>query len=629
MTPKEISPPPPAKKKLSISLRWLMILGFGGLVALAIALVLTMSVATNFSNTYSLLNARALLLIDTMERSIRSQTDQAEHAVKALARLHDEGELTIGQLDKVASGRRDAKMKSFMVASPVIEALLIYDNNGNRSGMFRDQQDVFRPIPFSIGPQNEVSVLLNTDIPKEGEKPVWGKPVIVDNILFHNVGYPLRSNGEIVGFAIAAIGQSNMNKIIVDLGRDNATTAFVLTSDNKVIAHSQNTGFFKGRPIIDIESFPDQALRQFPTADQVEELDGSTDQNMAIYESGRGFNKSGFVFIIRDLAGYSAKPYRLGAYFGKAEMGEEVRRILRSIIAGMAALAFAVIASILFSGRLSKPMKKIANVANDFSNLELDNFTPLPTSRVREIDDQTKAMNSMHTALREFSHYVPRTLVKRLMASGTEATRSVEREVTIMFADIVGFTSMSEDLNAIDTASLLNSHFDMLCKKIDLHKGTVDKFIGDGLMAFWGAPDADDDQAANAIKAASDIIDVLTQLNIDRDKNTLPPMRLRIGIHTGRVVVGNIGSCDRHNYTIVGDAVNVAQRLEQLGKQFIGDSEIIIMTSHTTWEKAGKPEFMSTIGMQKLRGRDALIDTYAMDNSTIDITDNWQMKESG
>ncbi len=612
MALKEVSESNP-EKTFSISLRWLMISGFGGLVALSVGLVLYMSVASNFSNTISLLNDRAVTLIDSMERSIRTETDQAERAVRALARLYEEEGLAIGRLEQTRSADQRAVLKSIMVTSPVVEALLIYDLEGRRSGVFRAPDGSFGPIPYARGQDNELGSLLSVNSSNTGAiNPVWGEPVILNNTLYHNVGYPLEKNGKIYGYAVAAIGQNNMNRIIANLGRDNDTTAFVLTADNKVLAHSRMSKIFEERQDIKLDEFPDPALRQLLSARKLDDFDITNRQNMTVYESGNDLRRSGNIFITRELAGYSVQPYKLGAYFPKTEVGTELQRALRSAIAGLAALALAVIASFFLSRRISRPMHQVAKVANDFSNLKLDNFTPLPPSRIREIDEQVKAMNSMHTTLSEFSHYVPRSLVKRLMAPGSQSTRSVERQVTILFADIVGFTSMSEDLNAVDTASLLNSHFTMLCQQITKYNGTLDKFIGDGLMAFWGAPDADNDQAANALNAARDIVEALEKNNRKRKEDGLPQLRLRIGIHTGRVVVGNIGGDGRHNYTLVGDAVNVAHRLEQFGRQYIGDESHIILASGTTWETAGKPQFMQPIGMQKLRGRSALIEVYAM-----------------
>ncbi|MBL4890349.1 MAG: adenylate/guanylate cyclase domain-containing protein, partial [Rhizobiaceae bacterium] len=236
-------------------------------------------------------------------------------------------------------------------------------------------------------------------------------------------------------------------------------------------------------------------------------------------------------------------------------------------------------------------------------------------SRIQEIDDQAKALNSMHTALSEFSQYVPKTVVQRLLQSGKDANRSVEREVTIMFSDIVGFTSMSEHLNAVETASLLNEHFNIICKAIDETGGTVDKFIGDSVMAFWGAPNADDNHAQNAVLATEKISRELLEINVQRDARDLPPIRLRVGLHTGRVVVGNIGGGDRQNYTLVGDNVNIAQRLEQLGKDFMAERSLVIFASEATVMSSKMADAFEPLGSQMLRGREAPISVFSLKTS--------------
>ena len=568
-----------------------------------------MSIGTNFSNTFSLLNDRALTLINTMERSIRNETDQAQRSVLALADLYERGEVATGPLSPDKYQSQLAILQAIMITSPVVEALLIYNDQGSHHGIYRTPGGDFGPVPFALDKQGQFNAAFAKFPLSNAKAPIWGEPIIRDKTLIHNVGYPLMSEGKLSGYVVATIGQRNLNRLITSLGTDNETTAFVLTDDEKVIAHSRLPKLFKERGSIPLDEFPDQSLKQFADAHKVKRPADHDSQNMDVFESGR---RTGILFITRKLSGYSSIPYRLGAYFPKAELSDEITRAVNSAIAGFVALILAIIASIFLARHLSRPMYKISGVANDFCNLELGDFSQLPNSRIREIDEQSNAMNSMHTALSEFSHYVPRALVQRLMAPGSEAIRSVEREITIMFTDIVAFTTMSEGLNAVDTASLLNSHFDIVCHQIGKNNGTVDKFIGDGLMAFWGAPDADNSQASNALNAANDILGAVKQQNELRISQGLDPLRMRIGIHTGRVVVGNIGSSERHNYTLVGDAVNVANRLEQFGKLHLGDADAVLMISGATWRAAGEPASFYPQGFQKLRGREALVEIYSM-----------------
>ncbi len=605
-----------SKVRFSISLRWLMIFGFGTLVAVSIGLVLFLTLRANIANTISSLNARGVLMLDSMERSIRSETNQAERLVLAVVNLYQDENLIIGPMDKDQRSLQQATLKSLIIASPVVEAILVYDLEGHRSGVFHDSEGNFSRIPFGLGDRSEVDALLagSERAEKNGDflTPIWGEPVRLNNILFHNVALPLMKNGKAAGVVVAAIGQNNMNRIVVNLGEDNNTSVFVLTQNDEVIAHSRQPGIFKDRGRIKLEDFPDPAMQQFKNAKKVNRFGIAKNKGIEVFQTLDNGDQDGHVFLIRSLEGYSEQPYRLGAYFGESELGSEFERIIISATAGLAALVLAVVAAGFLSRRLTTPMKKIAAVARDFSALKLDQFVPLPPSRIREIDEQSLAMNSMHNALTEFSQYVPRTIVKRLMEPGSDPMRSVEREVTIIFADIAGFTRISEDLNAVETASLINAHFDRICHAINRHKGTVDKFIGDGIMAFWGAPEIDNEQAQNAISAAIDITKILEENNLVRTSQNLPPLRLRIGIHTGQVVVGNIGSCDRQNYTIVGDAVNVANRLESFGKMHMGDAQTIICVSGDTWRAANGPEELKSIGMHKLRGREKAIEVFVM-----------------
>ena len=185
----------------------------------------------------------------------------------------------------------------------------------------------------------------------------------------------------------------------------------------------------------------------------------------------------------------------------------------------------------------------------------------------------------MLSALRWFQYYVPRSLVRRLMGRGDREIASEERELTVLFTDLVGFTPASEAMSALETADLLNHHFALLGKCVENEAGTIDKFIGDALMAFWGAPDSQPDHADRAVRSVCAMARAIQQDNAARRDQGLTPVRMRLGLHCGPVVVGNIGAPERMNYTVVGDTVNTAQRMEGLGKEVAPDAEIVILAS--------------------------------------------------
>jgi adenylate cyclase len=167
------------------------------------------------------------------------------------------------------------------------------------------------------------------------------------------------------------------------------------------------------------------------------------------------------------------------------------------------------------------------------------------------------------------SQYLPPAVVSRLIESpelmrlGGEA-----REVTLMFTDLANFTTLSEQLSAEQTVEVLTGYFNAMTPIVLDTGGTVDKFIGDAVMAFWGAPLDDPQHAEHAVLAAMAMQRAMQPLAADLVARGLPPIRMRIGLHTGRVVVGNVGSEQRFSYTAIGDAVNLAARLEDANKAF-------------------------------------------------------------
>ncbi len=206
-------------------------------------------------------------------------------------------------------------------------------------------------------------------------------------------------------------------------------------------------------------------------------------------------------------------------------------------------------------------------------------------------------LGAMKRGLASFASYVPRDVVRAVLRSGEHATLGGKaKEVTVFFADLAGFTSLSERLAPADLVLLLGVYFDEMTRVISEYDGTVDKFIGDAIMAFWNAPGDDPRHAANACKAALACARRLQELKL-RDPE-LAELDARIGIATGDVLVGNIGSHARLNYTVIGDAANLASRLEGLNKVY----GTRILVSEATFEAAKADVVMRVIDVVRVKG---------------------------
>jgi class 3 adenylate cyclase len=269
----------------------------------------------------------------------------------------------------------------------------------------------------------------------------------------------------------------------------------------------------------------------------------------------------------------------IGMDMSAAKILSYERRFLAGIIAISLAVCFVVGALGLYFARfLSRPLEHLSGDMARIQALKLDG-APNLASRIEEVQHMGVALDNMKKGLRSFRRYVPAELVTELIAMQREAVLGVEkRELTVFFSDIADFTTISEQLGVERLSQQLGSYFEGMTRTILAAHGSVDKFIGDAVMAFWGAPRPLEDHAAHACRAALACQRTLDALTPQWREAGLPPMHTRIGLSTGDAVVGNMGYFERLSYTAIGDTVNLASRLESLNK-FYGTKNII--SEHT------------------------------------------------
>lgn len=251
------------------------------------------------------------------------------------------------------------------------------------------------------------------------------------------------------------------------------------------------------------------------------------------------------------------------------------------------------------SHAIARPMEHLEQEIGDIIGFKFDG-KPLQPSRILEIHALSDAVSLLKSALQSFTSYVPRGLVRQLIDSGVGTRLGVEsRYLTMLFTDIEGFSTISEIEPSQQLLKRVSEYFSIVSGAIEHEGGTVDKYIGDAVMAFWGAPLHHEQHAYAACVAAVRASRRLAVLNGIWRKQNLHELKLRIGIHSDAVLVGNIGSAERMSYTVMGDGVNVASRLEGLNKEM----GTWICLSHSVYREAGERLCLRPIDSVAVKGR--------------------------
>lgn len=585
-------------------------LGFGLLVGVAVSLVLFMMVQANIQNTFSLLNDKAILIIQSMERQVRGYLDQMEEAVVALKVLFDEGQIDLGNTDNVL-----ADLASALAANSRITVLMVTEPKGETYGVYKAQNGKLWPFKRA----SEVPGGIHHAMPEvmPSSRPLWGPLVSNESGVFANVTVPIIRDGDPVAYLTAATSMSSLGDAVRALDEGPDATTFIITGEGELIVHSDQhlllTGGSPGKQVPSpVSEFGDPVLAGIATGEHFSTFQKAADLGIEVL--GIEANGEEFILMRVPVTGYSETPWIIGQYFRGTSVSREIRRLSGSAVVGFGAMVVAVLLAIGLGRRVSRPLRDIAEQAEHVGRLALDDVRPLPRSRVKEVDQVALAFNAMVIGLKAMNTYVPRSLFRKLMRLGIDrAAKAREAELTMLFSDIVGFTAVSEHMSAAETAELLNEHFALLVEAVESEGGTVDKFIGDGMLAFWGAPDARADHAVAAVRTSQRISHAVKSWNQQQAAAGRPAMHLRIGLHSGSVVVGNVGALDRWNYTIVGDAVNVCERLQSLGREVAPSDEVVILASEDTINRLPPGCACAPVGTHRLRGRTGDVEVWKLD----------------
>jgi adenylate cyclase len=207
------------------------------------------------------------------------------------------------------------------------------------------------------------------------------------------------------------------------------------------------------------------------------------------------------------------------------------------------------------------------------------------------------------------SRFLSPEVAERVMQLGESELQPVQREVTVLFSDIRSFTTMSEAMLPREVLAFLDDYFAQMAQVVKGHHGVVNKFLGDGMMAVWGVPERSEEHALLAVRAAQDMLKVVREMNDARLAHGQDPFEIGIGIHSGTVAAGMLGGADQHEYTVIGDAVNVASRVQGLTKTF----GVRVLLTDTTWAKVRERIPGTFLSSEEIRGRKEPVELYTVD----------------
>ena len=276
-----------------------------------------------------------------------------------------------------------------------------------------------------------------------------------------------------------------------------------------------------------------------------------------------------FVGLFAPFPTYTGLDWQTGIIIPEDEFFYFVRRNTRIVMAASSVLILlAMVLGYIFSRRLARPLSELSAEMDKIQNFDLDSDKTIVSS-ITDVQNMVVSFYKMRQGLRSFRKFVPADIVRQLIAQEGDAhLQGDKRELTVHFSDIEGFTTVSESLKPEELVELLAEYLSEMSRIIGEEQGTVDKYIGDAVMAFWGAPQPVSDHAERAATAALRCQARLVELEKKWLAEGRPVFRARIGLNTGEIIVGNMGSAERLNYTVIGDAVNLASRLEGINKYY-------------------------------------------------------------
>ncbi|MES2249081.1 MAG: adenylate/guanylate cyclase domain-containing protein [Pseudomonadota bacterium] len=439
---------------------------------------------------------------------------------------------------------------------------------------------------------------------EKAQRPVWTAPFVLPSMKELGVSHarPSRRQDEEGAtqtlVAVASVSLGHLSNLVRLFGGTGHGHSALLSADHHVIARSDHP--HSVRKLEDPDDGVLGALHAYMLAN-----------------GSRGWTEDMAFPLVHEGMHYQVQTSRIAATDWhlvswepeEALMGALHRNVLWSLLLALGFLAIALVISLRLSKLVTAPIEGLSRIARRIGRLELDDL-PREPSRVLEIQHLSQALEDSARSLQAFRKFVPVDVIKQLVAEGHALEpNGSPRRITAMFTDVEGFTSISESMPADVLMRQLTDYFNLATRVFARHGGVIDKFMGDGIMVLWGAPTDLPDAEHRACVASLELHAEMNELNRRWQAEGLQPFRTRIGMHTGVVIAGVLGSSDRLSYTALGDVINAASRIEGINKQ-LGTRTLV---SETTFEGLGGRMATRRIEEQvELRGRQTRMVLYEL-----------------
>jgi adenylate cyclase len=412
-----------------------------------------------------------------------------------------------------------------------------------------------------------------------------------------NINFPVIRNGVFIGRAGASITLDVLTRFLEShRASPHSTTIIADLTDGKIIAASEkkkNVRMAEGKlEVARLKNFEDGNVREAYRLQMETNQDDfhfhspHDDQELSasFARFPESFGRTWEAIVITPTADF----------IGQLKATNQQTVI---IIIGLTAVELFLI--FLLSRRLSQPIENISEQLKLIESLSFDYAANRP-SKVREIAQLQSAASLLRNSLQSFSSFAPVDLVKGLIKSGIPLALGVEkRNLTILFSDLENFSTHAEQSTPDALLEQMSVYFEEVSRAISDEKGTVDKFIGDGIMAFWGAPVELADHPLRACAGALRAARRMERINATWRAEGKPMFHIRVGLNSAEVLVGNVGSSDRFSYTVMGDGVNVAARLQGMNKAF----GTMICISDSVFNLVGSAIVARPLRRVQVRGR--------------------------